>query len=751
MMRFALILLALGVTAPVLPAQNFLDFFKVQGHASPGEERSEEEASTQLEWAKGRLAEASGALEGFDRAAFEVRLEAAGLPKDQASEMEEALGVVKQSYEGAVAALEAVLSNRKSLDAAASEPPPPSPTDHQEVEALRERIGELRTLLSSQTAQIELQEPVLLQTRRAHDEAAKALRRAQETLDTSEPSDRPRAAVSAQIAEQDFEAKAAQAFLGAWRLYADKLEREQTALRLRAAEKVLDESGLDTLFDRTRATAAIEALGSPREDAEADLAKARERAEEFSQAAAGLRDNEADAGAARTTMAGAASIAARTVRGYESLLAVLDAREQCWQAVLRVLDDPGATQPLVEARTLADTILDNLKPWFEFQKQSERDSSRRLSEIEATAAPKTAAGRGALESLAGAARQRDRQLRDLGIQSDLLLDLASRLATESRLRLAEASPAAKATSLLKNLGETARTLWQTEVFTVKTMVLTFDGSPVERERSITLGKILIAAGITLLALLLARLAAKWIGHKLRARRSPDVAKVQMIERGVFIALSALIVLTALNWLQIPLTAFAFLGGALAIGVGFGVQTLMNNFISGLILTAERRIKVGDIIEVEGRRGMVLNLGTRCSTVRLFDGVELLVPNSHFLEKSVTNWTLADPHHRFDFVVGVAYGSDTRAVLDLLKGCLDKQPELMSHPPAEVFFEEFGDSALNFRLYYWVDMRTCDARQVGSELRLRIDARCREAGIEIAFPQRDVHLHAAKPIRVALEP
>ncbi len=746
MKNFLPILVALLVSVAAAPGQNLLQLLGGQGHASPGEERSEDEARTQLEWAKGQADEARKALEGFDGKAFEERLAAAGLSGDRAGEMEDALTLTARNYEGAVSALETVLSNRKSLDAAAAEPPPPVPGDPQGLDELRDRVQELRTRLAAQTAQMDLDAAMLDRHRHASEEAGRVLRRAQEALDAAGPADKPRAALQASLAEHDYEAKSSQVFLSAWRFYGDELEREQTALRLRAAENSLVESGLDTLFDRQRAQAALEALAAERAAVLPDADKAKTRAEELARAAG----EPAESGDVQQAMDGAASTAERIARGYEGWLAGLDARGQIWQAVLAVLNDPESTQPLDEARALADSIVSNLKPWFDLQAQHTRDSSRRLAEIEAAPTPQTAAGRRAAEALATEARKRDRQLRDLSVQSEILHELAARLATESRTRLAELSPAAKATGLLSELNSTLQAVWQTELFTANQHAITADGTPVVRERSITLGKILVAAAVTILALLLARLAAGWISHNLRTRLAADTAKVLMIERGAFIALAALIVLTALNWLQIPLTAFAFLGGALAIGFGFGVQTLMNNFISGLILTAEQRIKVGDIIEVDDERGRVLSLGTRCATVRKFDGVEILVPNSHLLENTVSNWTLADPHHRFDFVVGVAYGSDTRAVLEILKGCLADQPELLTNPPPEVFFEEFGDSALNFRLYYWVDMRICDVRQVGSELRLRIDARCRGAEIEIAFPQRDVHLHAARPIRVALE-
>ena len=160
----------------------------------------------------------------------------------------------------------------------------------------------------------------------------------------------------------------------------------------------------------------------------------------------------------------------------------------------------------------------------------------------------------------------------------------------------------------------------------------------------------------------------------------------------------LVVLATLNWLRIPLTAFAFLGGAIAIGVGFGAQTQMNNFISGLILLAEQRIKVGDLIDVDGHLGRVVNLGTRCSRVRKFDGVDVLVPNSYLLEKNVVNWTLSDSHHRYDFVVGVAYGTPTELVMSTLTSALEAQSDVLKEPAAVVAFEAFGDNALTFHIY-----------------------------------------------------
>ena len=142
--------------------------------------------------------------------------------------------------------------------------------------------------------------------------------------------------------------------------------------------------------------------------------------------------------------------------------------------------------------------------------------------------------------------------------------------------------------------------------------------------------------------------------------------------------------------------------------------------------------------------------SRCSSIRKFDGVEVLVPNSALLEKNVINWTLSDPNHRFDFPVGVAYGSDVDLVMRTLQEVLDSQPEILHDPASEVSFEAFGDSALGFHVYYWLVVGTHSAREIDTQLRIRIDRLFRERGIEMSFPQRDIHLIPSKPIPIRLE-
>jgi small-conductance mechanosensitive channel len=212
----------------------------------------------------------------------------------------------------------------------------------------------------------------------------------------------------------------------------------------------------------------------------------------------------------------------------------------------------------------------------------------------------------------------------------------------------------------------------------------------------------------------------------------------------------LIVLFALRVVNIPLTLFTFLGGAVAIGVGFGAQNLINNFISGFIIMAEQPIKIGDLIEIEGNFAMVEEIGARCTRIRTGGNVQILVPNSSFLEKNIINWTHSDKEVRAQITIGVVYGSPVREAERLLLQVADEHKRVRKVPKPFVLFADFGDSSLIFDLYFWISMdRIMDRRIIESDIRFRIDELFREAGIVIAFPQRDIHLDTNKPLEFRL--
>jgi small-conductance mechanosensitive channel len=269
---------------------------------------------------------------------------------------------------------------------------------------------------------------------------------------------------------------------------------------------------------------------------------------------------------------------------------------------------------------------------------------------------------------------------------------------------------------------------------------------------VTAGQVLltflvIAAGLFLIWLL-QRLLGRWMRQS-----KVDANVAQTIQRIVFWVLLVVLFITALGMLRIPVTALAFISGAVAIGVGFGAQNIINNLISGWILMSERPVRIGDFVELDDRnRGTVEAIGNRSTRIRRIDGVHLLVPNSQMLERTVINWTLVDRKFRTTVRVGVVYGSPVRLVEKLLHQAVREQKEALTDPSPIVVFEDFGDNALVFDVYFWCEAAAeRELRMIRSDIRFRIDELCRKHDVVIAFPQRDVHLYAKTPIEVRTRP
>jgi small-conductance mechanosensitive channel len=188
-----------------------------------------------------------------------------------------------------------------------------------------------------------------------------------------------------------------------------------------------------------------------------------------------------------------------------------------------------------------------------------------------------------------------------------------------------------------------------------------------------------------------------------------------------------------------------IAGALGVGVGFGLQNVVNNFVSGLILLFERPIQVGDNVQVPSMStfGEVKRIGIRSSTVRLVDGSEVILPNATLISDPVTNWTLTDRLRRIELKVGVAYGSDPERVLELLRAVLATCQGIVASPEPAAFFSGFGDSSLDFVVYVWLE-RVDKLLTIRSNLALAVHNALRDAGIEIPFPQRDLHLRSVDP-------
>ncbi len=267
------------------------------------------------------------------------------------------------------------------------------------------------------------------------------------------------------------------------------------------------------------------------------------------------------------------------------------------------------------------------------------------------------------------------------------------------------------------------------------------------ETTIHLSQLVIALLVIVLGFLLVRYVGGTLSRRIDKDSRVSAQRAHVIRKMVAYVGYLTIVLMALPIAGIPITVFAILGGALAIGVGFGAQNLLNNLISGIILLVEHPIRIGDVVELETDRGRVEDIGNRCVRIRRFDGVHVLVPNSYFLEQRVTNWTLVSNEVRGGVTVGVAYGSPTRRVEQLmLQAAMEQRAIDDSLANPEVLFEDFGDNSLVFTVFFWTRVQVAtDLRRLQSTIRFRIDELFAEDGIVIAFPQRDVHLDISDPL------
>jgi small-conductance mechanosensitive channel len=188
---------------------------------------------------------------------------------------------------------------------------------------------------------------------------------------------------------------------------------------------------------------------------------------------------------------------------------------------------------------------------------------------------------------------------------------------------------------------------------------------------------------------------------------------------------------------IHLATLAVFAGAVGVGIGFGLQNIASNFISGLVILAERPITIGDRVEVAGVTGQVQQIRARSTVILTNDNITMIVPNTKFIDSPVTNWTYGDPRVRFRVPVGVAYGSDLEKARDALLEVARENPQVLDQPPPTVFLETFGESSINLELVVWSKEMSYRPRRFRSDLNFAIARKLREAGVEIPSPQRDI--------------
>ena len=275
-----------------------------------------------------------------------------------------------------------------------------------------------------------------------------------------------------------------------------------------------------------------------------------------------------------------------------------------------------------------------------------------------------------------------------------------------------------------------------------------DGQTITEDGSVRIGDLIRGLFVFLVAYLILSKVSRFFELLLIKRHYIRENQAKTLRNWLMLLVAFVLVIVILFWLKIPLTVFTFLAGALAIGVGFGTQTIINNFISGIILLFERKVRVGDVIEVDSVTGVVSEINTRSSIVRGFDGIESVIPNSLFLENRVVNWTLNSALIRRQIHVGAAYGTKPQAVIDILLEAADRHGVVLKTPPPTAVFANFGDSSLDFVLYFWIEFKPdMNAKGLDSDLRIMIDKSLSEAKISIPFPQRDINFGQNGPLQV----
>lgn len=210
-----------------------------------------------------------------------------------------------------------------------------------------------------------------------------------------------------------------------------------------------------------------------------------------------------------------------------------------------------------------------------------------------------------------------------------------------------------------------------------------------------------------------------------------MTKYTLVTLGVVLAVSAA---------GLPTDSLTVILGAFGVGIGFGLQNIFNNLVSGLILLFERPIQIGDTIEVDTLMGNVRSIGIRSSNVRTFDGAEIIVPNGNLISNNVINWTLSDDRRRIELLVGVSYSSDPHKVHEVLLNIITNHPDIETDPTPTVLFKNLGDSSLDFRMLFW----TKEFNQwikIKSDILFQVFDDLKAAGIEIPFPQRDLHVRS----------
>lgn len=266
---------------------------------------------------------------------------------------------------------------------------------------------------------------------------------------------------------------------------------------------------------------------------------------------------------------------------------------------------------------------------------------------------------------------------------------------------------------------------------------------------ITISSLLVFLFIFTFFILLAKLLTRAMRSRFLARMNIDEGTRYNLERITYYSIAVIGAIVAFQFIGINLSGLAVIFGLLSVGIGFGLQNITSNFISGLILLFERPIKVGDRITVGDTEGDVMEINMRSTTIRSLRNISIIVPNSEFISERVINWSYGDKKVRLNIEVGVSYTSDLDTVLRCLKEVALQSENVLKTPEPAVYLINFGDSSWNMQLRCWIE-NPKKHWEVQSELNCAIVRKFRENDIEIPYPQRDLHVRSSIPLEITKE-
>lgn len=266
---------------------------------------------------------------------------------------------------------------------------------------------------------------------------------------------------------------------------------------------------------------------------------------------------------------------------------------------------------------------------------------------------------------------------------------------------------------------------------------------------VTVSSLLISTGILVLTWIASRVAKKLVAERLLARTHLAVGARYAVGRVLGYLIWFVGGMLALNAIGINATSLAAFGAALGVGIGFGLQDVVKNFIAGIIVLLERPISVGDRIEVDKQTGDVVEIRTRSTVIRTNDEVYLIVPNSKFITDTVVNWSFRSGRIRFRIPIGVASDSDPRRVEEALLAAAKRVQGVLPEPPPSVYFKGFGDSTLDFELLAWTAQMLHKKPAFVSEMNFAIWEELTRRKIQVPNPQRDIHIRSAEGLAAAL--